>query len=86
MSEQDIQNSMEEMRREHATEIIDFLAAWTGDNLTECLSIARGEYDFSHSELWLAVYDGLAALCRQAELQRLSRPSPYRGGIDELPF
>ncbi|QEW21487.1 hypothetical protein LA6_003698 [Marinibacterium anthonyi] len=76
----------EKLCRDHAAQIIDFMAFQVSSNWQECLDLAEAEFEMSQSPLWLAVCDGLRALIRQQATAQSECLLAYLAGKDDVPF
>lgn len=80
------QTDTEQVCREHAAQIIDFMGCQVSQDWQECLDMAQVEYEMSQSPLWLAVCDGFRALIRQEGDGRSEHLLAYLSGQDDVPF
>ena len=79
---------LEQMRKEHAAEVIDLLESLTSGNWQEALDVARDCDAYSQTDLWAAVIENLQLMLRQ-EAQRpdlVPEAYNYIENDDDLPF
>ena len=79
---------LEQMRKDHAAEIIDLLEGLTSGNWQEALDVARDFDAYSQNDIWAAVIENLQVMLHQ-EAQRpdlVPNVHSYDEDGDELPF
>lgn len=79
------ESELEQMRKEHAAEIIDLLESLTSGNWEEALDVARDFDAYTQSDLWATVIENLQVMLRQ-EAQRPDLVPEAYNYDDEIPF